>query len=1135
MRARSFFKWAFLGLASTATLLIVLLLTLDLGFLAGPLSTQIGKAIGREVTLGEELTIRVGRNLVLEARGLRIANTDWAGDTDLLRIERLYAEIDTASLWQGTPLIRQLEVDGALVDLVQDADGRSNWLLPGDRAAQNRPATAGLPVLWQHIAISDFNLRLQTPRLDRVLELQVTEFDQNLDDRGRLTGVMAGQIHGQEFEYRGTLEPWDRLLSGSDILIEGGGHFGPAKVNLSGRFDKLWAPRRPELELALEAPSLSQLTDMLGVRGLGDGAVSIHGFSRPGPDHVQVEAKVAVGALKADLNAQLASLREAEEGMLAVQARGPNFGRLARLAGYDGWPEEPFDLDARVARSGSQLKIDRLKMDLASASMDVAGVLPSFPGVAGAELDLLVHGPDWGIFRRVHGLEWLREGPFRLSGDVSRPGGGQTHMALAFTTPLGEGVLDGWFVSNTVFDLALNMNGVDAGQLGPLAEKSGLTGQAWHLGLDASMDDPSVFEIARLDFSTKGLTVALDGSLGAETPRRGTQVQFKVQGDRLADFQRLVPDNVILPQATFDARGGLRTDGTAWRLSDVAVQIGDNQYRVDGTVGMTADLSGTDLTMEASGTDIGRLFDLPGAARLPDGPFRSNGRFTLGVDQLTVPSLRLEAGDFELTLAGELPWPLDPAQGRVRATLSGQDVTRVLPEAAGLQLDASAFSLTADGEWHDSLLRLEEGTLRVGDSELSLSGTLDLPPNVSATDLDIALRSPDLSRLGTFRGRRWKAVPFRLDGAFSGTVHKFQLENLRVVLGEHAIRGFFELDTENEIPEFDLKVSAGVVDLRPFLRVPGPKGGSDPKTERENPEKLIPDLRIPADKLARVNGRFLVGVDQMLFNRTTLINNVLNGEIRDGSVTINELGIDTFGGRLAASMALSSGANRPPRFTLGIHSAGLVLDFIDLSREDAALLPRFDVDIDLEGTGVNVREIASTLGGKIMVYSPGGRVKKFETLTGSGQMLARIITSVSPMAATRAEVGISCFAAVADVVDGRVELDPGMALQSDRLNIFAKGSVDLGTEKLDVHFNSTTRRAFDVSAGELITPYVMLSGTLAQPTLAIDPKGTLLSGGAAFLSGGLSILAKKALEQLGTKRDPCIAFLERGEKAETPP
>ncbi len=76
-----------------------------------------------------------------------------------------------------------------------------------------------------------------------------------------------------------------------------------------------------------------------------------------------------------------------------------------------------------------------------------------------------------------------------------------------------------------------------------------------------------------------------------------------------------------------------------------------------------------------------------------------------------------------------------------------------------------------------------------------------------------------------------------------------------------------------------------------------------------------------------------------------------------------------------------------------------------------------------------------------------------------------------------------------------------------------------------MRFRTETRKTARLSAGELVSPFVKLSGTLSDPSISLDAKGTLLSGGAAYLSGGLSILAKKALDSLVTSKDPCSEHL----------
>ena len=96
-----------------------------------------------------------------------------------------------------------------------------------------------------------------------------------------------------------------------------------------------------------------------------------------------------------------------------------------------------------------------------------------------------------------------------------------------------------------------------------------------------------------------------------------------------------------------------------------------------------------------------------------------------------------------------------------------------------------------------------------------------------------------------------------------------------------------------------------------------------------------------------------------------------------------------------------------------------------------------------------------------------------------------------------------------------------MVLQSDRLNIFADATVDLKTETVNADFNTVPQQGLGLNLSDLVTPYVRVSGTLANPSLGFNPTGTLVEGGAAVATGGLSILAKSLADRFLASKDPC--------------
>ncbi len=105
-----------------------------------------------------------------------------------------------------------------------------------------------------------------------------------------------------------------------------------------------------------------------------------------------------------------------------------------------------------------------------------------------------------------------------------------------------------------------------------------------------------------------------------------------------------------------------------------------------------------------------------------------------------------------------------------------------------------------------------------------------------------------------------------------------------------------------------------------------------------------------------------------------------------------------------------------------------------------------------------------------------------------------------------------------------------MAIQTDKMNIISTGTIDLRTEKLDINFKTAPRKKISLSAGEFINPYLRVAGTLTNPHLTLDPTNTIVVGGAAVMTAGLSLLAKPIWDRIVSSSDPCGEIAKRAEK-----
>ena len=76
-------------------------------------------------------------------------------------------------------------------------------------------------------------------------------------------------------------------------------------------------------------------------------------------------------------------------------------------------------------------------------------------------------------------------------------------------------------------------------------------------------------------------------------------------------------------------------------------------------------------------------------------------------------------------------------------------------------------------------------------------------------------------------------------------------------------------------------------------------------------------------------------------------------------------------------------------------------------------------------------------------------------------------------------------------------------------------------------FKTVPQKGLGLSVGNLVNPFVGVGGTLAQPYLTLNPEQSLVTGGAAMATGGLSFLATSLFDRFLREAHPCQATLKK--------
>ena len=145
----------------------------------------------------------------------------------------------------------------------------------------------------------------------------------------------------------------------------------------------------------------------------------------------------------------------------------------------------------------------------------------------------------------------------------------------------------------------------------------------------------------------------------------------------------------------------------------------------------------------------------------------------------------------------------------------------------------------------------------------------------------------------------------------------------------------------------------------------------------------------------------------------------------------------------------------------------------------AELVPASDFRLDITGSGGSPRQLASSIDGKVLFTQGPGRVKNDLIGKLSGDLIAQIFGALNPFAAEEEFSNWDCTIFAIDFVSGEGDIS-GFLLQGEKIMVVGGGKIDMNTERLNIEFNTKPREGVGVSADMFVTPFVAVSGTLAE-------------------------------------------------------
>lgn len=226
----AFYGWSALVLCSLLAGAILWLYLLDWNTLRGPVARYASQRLGREVRIEGNLDVHLfSLTPRISVTGLKVVNPAWVGQPLAADIDRADISVRLVSLLFGHLVLPTVEIDRPRIQVVRDAQGRTNWDF-GTSSGGWR-----IPVIHE-FTIQNGALRIDD-RLRKVLFVGTVSSQENAssgDNAFQLTGhatlngsEFLAEIHGGALLHVDESKPYDFT---ADI------HSGATHVGARGAF-----------------------------------------------------------------------------------------------------------------------------------------------------------------------------------------------------------------------------------------------------------------------------------------------------------------------------------------------------------------------------------------------------------------------------------------------------------------------------------------------------------------------------------------------------------------------------------------------------------------------------------------------------------------------------------------------------------------------------------------------------------------------------------------------------------------------------------------------------------------------------------------------------------------------------------
>jgi len=260
MRIKRLLTGAVIVVVGGAAAIFAILRSVDFNSYKDLVEQQVKAATGRDLVLAGD--VKVGLSLIphLEIDQVSFRNADWGSEPQMLKLEKLEADIALIPLLSSQIQIKQVRLIGADILLETDKNGQGNWVMG---APSSGGSAAPLPQISQ-VAIENAKIRWKNGVTGKSRTLEVAKLSMSPSDAiGNLAVAFDGTVDTVPISLKGITGTLANFTQGP-LPINATGQIAGGDLAVKGEIADPAAVKGIALEVTLAGKAASDLGALFG-------------------------------------------------------------------------------------------------------------------------------------------------------------------------------------------------------------------------------------------------------------------------------------------------------------------------------------------------------------------------------------------------------------------------------------------------------------------------------------------------------------------------------------------------------------------------------------------------------------------------------------------------------------------------------------------------------------------------------------------------------------------------------------------------------------------------------------------------------------------------------------------------------